>query len=78
MNLILINHLPDFEQQFKNYVKKWEFEQMKPNEDYYGMYKKVFVNYPEFIDHLISLRDPNRLTEKKPYVRFYCVLNELE
>jgi len=78
MKIVLINHNPDYEERFKNYVKKWEFEKMKPDEDYSGMYKRVFEDYSDFIDHLISLRDLNRLKENKPYVRFYWFVNEIE
>lgn len=78
MRILLINHLPNFEEHFKNYVKTWELEEMNPDEDYYGMYKRVFEDYTDFINHLVSLRSISRFKEKKPYIRFYWFVNELE
>lgn len=77
MKLLLIDDKPEYEIVFKNYVKEWEKEQSNPDEDYYGMYKKVFEDYPAFIKHLVSLRDQQRLKENKPYVRFYWFINEM-
>ncbi len=79
MPLTLISHLPNFEPRFKAYVEQWEeAEKKNPNEDYYSMYQRVFEDYEAFIDHLVALRDPSRLEEKKPYVRFYWFLNDAE
>lgn len=78
MKLILIDSNPDFESTFKKYVGEWENEKMKPSEDYYAMYKKVFDDYPKFITHLVSLRDSKRLEERKPYVRFYWFVNDFD
>ncbi len=77
MKLILINNNPEFEIAFKNYVEEWRNEKMNPNEDYFGMYKSVFDDYQKSIDHLISLRESQRIEEKKPYVRFYWFMNNL-
>lgn len=74
MKLVLVNNDPHFEVHFKKYVSEWGNEEAKPNEDYYGMYKKVFKDYAAFTNHLVALRDSKRLEEGKPYVRFYWFL----
>ncbi len=76
MELILIDNNPDFESSFKKYVEAWKGEEVIEDEDYYSMYKDVFLNYSEFINHIVSLRNFKRIEEGKPYVRFYWFVND--
>tara|TARA_B100000768_G_C11011234_1_gene262110 strand:+ start:34 stop:552 length:519 start_codon:yes stop_codon:yes gene_type:complete len=75
MKLILFNSDSKLKTSFKNYIKEWEKEIPKPNEDYYKMYSMFLDNYEASMEQFLNASTSKRLENDEPFVKFYWLVD---